>query len=232
MRATVGLFPMPRAPLDLVDEEIDLGGGLEVCITRPRAPGRLLDDAVADGAGDAPYWAELWPSARALAAHLATLELRGVRAIELGCGLALPSVAAALRGAQVLAVDRDADAVRIARANGERAGGRVQGLVADLGDPPLRLAARGPFDLVLAADLLYDEALASSLAALIPRLTGRDGRVLVAFPWRGQADVLARTLEQAGMTVAFSQLPPPGLPRARAVGLLEAGRNLASNATN
>src|SRR4051794_19312272 len=118
MSANVGLFPMPRAPLDLVDEEIDLGDGFEVRITRPRASGRLLDEAVADGADDAPYWAELWPSARALAAHLVTLDLRGVRAIELGCGLALPSVAAALRGAHVLAVDNDADAVRLAGVNG------------------------------------------------------------------------------------------------------------------
>jgi predicted nicotinamide N-methyase len=223
---------MPRAPLDLVDEVIDLGGALELRITRPRAPGRLLDDAVADGAGDAPYWAELWPSARALAAHLATLDLQGVRAVELGCGLALPSVAAALRGAEVFAVDHDADAVRIAGVNGEQAGGRVHGLVADLRDPGPELVARGPFDLVLAADLLYDEPLASSLATLIPQLAGTDGRVLVAFPWHGQADALAHAFEQAGMAVAFSQLEPPGLPRARAVGLLEAGRNLASNATN
>jgi predicted nicotinamide N-methyase len=223
---------VPRAPLDLVDEEIDLGGGLEVRITRPRAPGRLLDDAVADGAADAPYWAELWPSARALAAHLATLDLRGVRAVELGCGLGLPSVAAALRGAQVLAVDHDAGAVRLAGVNGEQAGGRVRGLVDDLGLPAPRLVAHGPFDLVFAADLLYDERLASSLETLIPRLIGRDGRVLVAFPWRGQADALARALEQVGMTVAFSQLEAPGLPRARAVGLLEAWRDLASNATN
>jgi predicted nicotinamide N-methyase len=223
---------MARAPIELVDEEIDLGGGLQLRIARPRAPGRLLDDAVAAGAGDAPYWAELWPSARVLAEHLATRDLQGVRAVELGCGLALPAVAAALRGAEVLAVDHDADAVRVACVNGRQAGGRVQGLVADLRDPPLELLARGPFDLVLAADVLYDDLLAASLATLIPQLAGTSGRALVAFPWRGQADALARSLEQAGMTVELTELAPRGLPDARAVGLLEAGRNLASNATN
>jgi predicted nicotinamide N-methyase len=223
---------MPRAPIELVDEEIDLGGGLQVRIARPRVPGRLLDDAVAAGAGDAPYWAELWPSARALAAHLATLDLHGMRAVELGCGLALPAVAAALRGAEVLAVDHDADAVRVACANGAQTGGRVQGLVADLSDPPLELLACAPFDLVLAADVLYDDLLAASLATLIPQLAGAAGRALVAFPWRGQADALARSLEQAGLTVELTELEPRELSRARAVGLLEARRILASNATN
>jgi predicted nicotinamide N-methyase len=210
--------------IELVDEEVDLGSGLRARITRPREPERLLDDAVSAGASDAPYWAELWPSARALAAHLAGLDLQGMRAIELGCGLALPSVAAALRGAEVLAVDHDAAAVRIARRNGRHAGRRVRGLVADLRDPADELVAAGPFDLVLAADVLYQEVLAEALATLIPLLTASTGRALVAFPWRGQADDLARALERAGMQVRLGELDAPGLLHARTVGLLEASR--------
>jgi predicted nicotinamide N-methyase len=210
--------------IELVDEEVDLGSGLRARITRPREPERLLDEAVSDGAANAPYWAELWPSARALAAHLAGLDLRGIRAIELGCGLALPSVAAALRGADVLAVDQDAAAVRIARRNGRRAGRRVRGLVADLRDPADQLVEAGPFDLVLAADVLYEDVLAEALATLIPLLTAPAGRALVAFPWHGQADDLARVLERAGMQVGLSELDAPGLLHARTVGLLEASR--------
>jgi predicted nicotinamide N-methyase len=210
--------------IELVDEEVDLGSGLRARITRPREPERLLDEAVSEGAADAPYWAELWPSARALAAHLAGLDLQGVRAIELGCGLALPSVAAALRGAEVLAVDHDAAAVRIARRNGRRAGRRVRGLVADLRDPADELVEAGPFDLVLAADVLYEDVLAEALETLIPMLTAPGGRALVAFPWHGQADALARALEGAGMRVGLRELDAPGLRHARTVGLLEASR--------
>jgi predicted nicotinamide N-methyase len=210
--------------IELVDEEVDLGAGVRLSIMRPREPGRLLDDAVAGGASDAPYWAELWPSARALAGHLATLDLRGVRAVELGCGLALPSVAAALRGAVVLAVDHDADAVRVAEANGERAGCGVRGLVADLFDVAGELAAAGPFDLLVTADVLYERDLADALATSIPPLTAAGGRALVAFPWPGQASDLARALEAQGMTTALAELAVPGFPRARSVGLLEALR--------
>jgi predicted nicotinamide N-methyase len=213
-----------EAEIALVDDELDLGSGLRVWFTRPREPGRLLDDAVADGAADAPYWAELWPSARALAGRLAALDLHGCRTVELGCGLALPSVAAAHRGAEVLAVDNDAAAVRIACHNGRFAGGAVRGLVADLGDPPGELVAAGPFDLVLAADVLYEPVLAGALATVIPALTAPRGRALVAFPWRGQADGLARSLERAGMTVTFRGLAVPGLEDARTVELLEAFR--------
>jgi predicted nicotinamide N-methyase len=223
---------MAGARIRLVDEEIDLGAGLRARIARPREPERLLDEAVSDGAAEAPYWAELWPSARALAAHLATLDLRGLRAVELGCGLALPSVAAALRGADVLAVDNDEDAVEIACANGRQADGRVQGLVADLAVDQAALVERGPFDLVLAADVLYDDTLASGLARLIPGLVALDGRALVTYPWAGQADRLARALADAGMTVDLRELEVAGMVGARRVGLLEATRNLASNATS
>jgi predicted nicotinamide N-methyase len=217
--------------IQLVDEDVDLGGGLHARIARPREPDQLLDDAVSEGAFEAPYWAELWPSARALAAHLAGLDLRGLRAVELGCGLALVSVAAAMGGADVLAIDHDPDAVRIARLNGKRTGKRVRGLVADLRDPPAELEDAPPFDLVLAADVLYEGPLAEALAHLIPRLVAPGGRALVAFPWRGQADVLAARLELAEMEVVLGELEAPGLLHARTVGLLEARPRLASNAT-
>jgi predicted nicotinamide N-methyase len=213
---------MGRREIDLVDEDVDLGHGLHALIARPREPGALLDAAVADGASDAPYWAELWPAARSLAAHVAGLELTGQRAVELGCGLALVSVAAAMAGAEVVAVDHDADAVRIAALNGERADGRVRALQADLCDAPPALLDAAPFDLVLAADMLYEGPLAAAVAALILRLTAPAGLALVAFPWPGQAEPLVAALRSAGMHVTLGELGVPGLPSARPVGLLEA----------
>jgi predicted nicotinamide N-methyase len=218
------LLAMAGGPIDLVDEEIDLGGGRRVRIARPRAPDALLERAVSEGASDAPYWAELWPSARALAANLASRDLRGVRAVELGCGLALPGVVAALAGAEVLAVDHDADSVEIAIRNGAQADGRLHGLVADLRGPVPALDAAGPFDRVLAADVLYDSPLADALMCVIPLLTAPGGRALVAFPWRGQADALAAALERAGMRVELARIDAPGVLPVRTVGLLDAFR--------
>src|SRR6476661_10734277 len=46
-----------------------------------------------------PYWADLWPSAEILAEEVRTMRLTGQRVLELGCGLGLVSIAAALAGA-------------------------------------------------------------------------------------------------------------------------------------
>jgi predicted nicotinamide N-methyase len=213
---------MAGGEIDLVDDEVDLGAGRRVRIARPRAPDALLERAVSEGASDAPYWAELWPSARALAAHLASRDLRGVRAVELGCGLALPGVVAALAGAEVLAVDHDADSVEIAVRNGAQADGRLHGLVADLRAPVPALHEAAPFDLVLAADVLYEGPLADALTRVIPLLTAPAGHALVAFPWRGQADALASALEHAGMRVELSRIDAPDVLPVRTVGLLDA----------
>ena len=44
-----------------------------------------------------PYWAELWPAGLALA-HALPERLDGVRVVELGAGLGVPSLVAAARG--------------------------------------------------------------------------------------------------------------------------------------
>ncbi len=119
------------------------------------------------GAGrPVPYWARPWPSGLALAAALATDPPRpGQKVLELGCGLALPSVVAARAGAQVLATDGATDAVAFAAH--VLALNEVEGEVAlaDWAEHGDQLVARGPWDLVLAADVLYTQRQRGSGAA-------------------------------------------------------------------
>jgi predicted nicotinamide N-methyase len=190
-------------------------GELSVRLLRPCEPEALFAVAAA-ARGDAPYWAELWPCARSLAAHLATLDLTGVRVIELGCGLALPSLVAALRGADVVASDVSADALERVAESGRRTLGRpLETLCADL-HAPAALLERGPFDLVLGADLLYDCTLADALGEIIPQIAPA---ALFAYAWRGSAIPLAVPLAAQGFRIA--QWRPDGQgPR-----LLEAVRD-------
>jgi hypothetical protein len=78
----------------------------------------------------------------------------------------------------------------------------------DVADPPGELLEAAPFDLVLAADVLYLPELARAVGALVPRLAGE---ALVAFPFRDQAGPLADAVEET-MTVDVEPLPvpPPG----------------------
>ncbi len=109
--------------------------------------------------------------------------------LELGCGLGLPSLAAALRGADVLATDWADDAIELLRQNAERNGVRLRIERVRWSEPePLLRAA--PWDVVLGADLLYEERNAEQLAAVLPQL---GGDVLLAEPGRPYAkDFLAR----------------------------------------
>src|SRR4051794_7528257 len=147
------------------------------------------------GAGrPVPYWARPWPSGVGLAGHLHDHPpAPGARVLELGCGLALPSVVAARAGAQVLATDGSTDAVVFAAH--VLALNEVEGETAHVdwsthGDALVR---RGPFDLVLAADVLYTKANVDAAAELFPRLVTPGGSLLVADPNRaGAAHFLER----------------------------------------
>ena len=74
-------------------------GEVELSLLRPVSPDALLDEEAFARDEFLPYWAELWPAATALAAALP--DVAGLRVVELGCGLGLPSLVAAARGADV-----------------------------------------------------------------------------------------------------------------------------------
>jgi len=160
---------------------------------RPRDGDALLDELLAEDDPDEdrlPFWAELWPSGVALARAIATRPLAGRRVLELGCGLGLVSVTAALAGAEVLAVDRSPEAITFAAANAASNGVTLQTAVAAF-DRPQRLLEEAPWDLVLAADVLYERRNVPVLVWLLPRLVDATGEVLLADPGR---TMLARFL--------------------------------------
>lgn len=147
---------------------------------RPASADELID-AEAFGADEfLPYWAELWPSGLALARFVAELDLGGRRVLELGAGLGLPSLAAALRGAEVLATDWAEDAVMLLRDNAARNGIELRAERVRW-DEPEPLHAGAPWDVVLGADLLYEQRNADALLELLPRL---GGDILLAEPGR------------------------------------------------
>jgi len=111
------------------------------------------------------------------------MELRGRRVVELGCGLAVPSIAAARAGAEVLATDSDAEALELVARNADANDVRVETAVVDWTGPE-ELVARAPFDIVLAADVLYERQSVAPLLSLLPRLAPE---ALVADPDRPAA---------------------------------------------
>src|SRR5919199_6483413 len=119
----------------------------------PPDPEALLDERAFEDEEFLPYWAELWPSALALADILAGAP-PAARMLELGCGLGVPSLVAALRGAEVLATDWSPDALELLRANAQRVGAELAVQRLAWADGAAGLAETWP--LVVAADVLYE----------------------------------------------------------------------------
>ena len=208
--AELGRRPPPADPrLDLLAGSIDLHHG-RIRFVHPRDPTALLyeDDVAADQAYP-PYWAELWPSGIELAHAVSKCDWTGARAVELGCGLGLPAVAAALAGAQVLATDRSADALAFAAVNAEQNGASIQTARCSW-DAPDALIARGPFRLVLASDVLYGQRNIDELDPLLPRLVGADGEVWISDPERPLTDEFLDTARTRWRSV---QTTPTRLPK-------------------
>ena len=180
-----------EALVDVVLETVS-PGGQEVGVLRPRDWDELRHQEGAL-ARTAPYWARLWPSGLALADALAERsDLGGRRVLELGCGLGLPSVVAARAGASVLATDGSPDAVVFTAHNLA-----INDAAGDVGVVDWRdgtvLVERGPWDLVIAADVFYLRAGVEALIRLLPRLLDAGGgEVVLADPSRaGGRDFLA-----------------------------------------
>lgn len=182
------------SPPDLI-EEVFAAGGHELAILRPRDAEALLDERAFSAQDEfIPYWADLWPSAQLLARVISARALRGRRVLELGCGLGLPSLAAAAAGGRVLATDWAPDAIAAVRANAARNDLALDVLVADWRDPA-EVIARGPWDLVIAADVLYERRNAAPLRTLLDALATE---TWLADPGRAPADQLLADLELAG----------------------------------
>jgi predicted nicotinamide N-methyase len=188
-----------------VTETVEVGAWT-LSIVHPPDAEALIEEEAFEREEFLPYWAELWPSALALARTAVTRDLVGLRVVELGCGLALPAVAAACAGAQVLATDWSADALVYAERNAAANGVRLATARVAWAEPH-DLVARAPFDLVLAADVLYERRNVPQLLSLLSELAPE---VLLADPGR---PALSAFLEGARERWEIEALRADELPR-------------------
>jgi predicted nicotinamide N-methyase len=189
----------------LAKVSVALGGGT-VTLETPRSADELINEIDFERDERLPYWADVWPSSTALATVVSELDGEGKRALELGCGLGLVTVAALRAGFDVLATDYYEDALLFARRNGLSATGREprtrhvdwRAFPADL----------GRFDLVLASDVLYEREYATLVAEAIVASLAPGGVALVADPGRVALLSFVTACEQRGCTVGIRARVP------------------------
>lgn len=131
-----------------------------------------------------PYFGEIWPSARALTEYL--LELgpwRGAKVLELGCGLALPSLLLAKMGAQVVATDFHPEVPKFLARNKALNGitDSLEFLQLDWAKNEKKL---GNFNWVIASDVLYERSHPQWMVQAIARQLDPTTPVTIADPAR------------------------------------------------
>lgn len=160
----------------------------------------LVDrSALLRGEADPPYWAYLWSGARVLASYLERLgragTLAGRRVLEIGCGLGLPGITAAVLGAETTLVDAETSALAFARASAALNDVSCTTIACDFLalDPGLR------FDVVLAAEVAYDRTRFAELAAVCERHLRPGGVTLLADGYRTDTAGLYAALTARGL---------------------------------
>jgi predicted nicotinamide N-methyase len=136
-----------------------------------------------------PYWATPWASGIALAEVLFSrqAEVSNKLVLELGCGLGITAAATLAAGAALSVADCFAETLAYCRYNAlVNAGAAPRTLLADWRSDAGRrlLVEAGPFDLVVAADVLYEAEDVEPLLALVPKLLRPGGQFWLAEPGR------------------------------------------------
>ncbi len=165
-----------------------------------------------------PLFGLLWPSGAQLAARIA---LRPVtaneRILEIGCGLALASLVAHRRGADVTASDNHPLAASFLAENlrlnglapmkyrhGDWAAHERAAAGAD--DAPLPCAVHGSFELLIGSDLLYERDANGDLASFIGRHGAPNCEVWIVDPDRGNRSAFSRRMASAGFALREERL--------------------------
>jgi predicted nicotinamide N-methyase len=165
-----------------------------------------------------PLFGVAWPSGLKLAMRMAARIMQaGERVLEIGCGLALGSLIAHRRGANVTASDCHPLAAGFLKVNlrlnglgpmkyrhGHWGSGESSPLARN-GNMRLRPVA-GRFDLIIGSDVLYERDTLGELPRFLARHVVDQGEIWIVDPDRGNRAEFTRRMKQAGFACVEERL--------------------------
>ncbi|PJK31479.1 class I SAM-dependent methyltransferase [Minwuia thermotolerans] len=171
VRANTALLPAPLVPeieLHLATEALPLW--------------QMTEEAMAEAGLPPPYWAFAWAGGQALARYVLDNPeiVAGRRVIDFAAGSGLVAIAAAMAGASMIAAnDIDPFSHVAMRLNARANGVAIDVLETDIVGEPL-----AGFDLVLAADICYEQPTSGRVETWFRQLSAGGMPVLMGDPGR------------------------------------------------
>ena len=157
-----------------------------------------------DEAEEPPYWAHLWTGALTLARYVEEkVECQWRKVLDLGCGLGLTGIVAALKGGQVTFADKEVDALAFATVN------------AQLNRCPLFVTRwldftqnnlQETFSLILGAEIVYDPLTFPALTAFLARHLAPGGAVYLTDAKRTDTREFFRQLSLQGLSYTVEEI--------------------------
>jgi predicted nicotinamide N-methyase len=187
-----------RSRFETVETEVTIAGrGWR--LLRPRSADDLISEEEFNQDGRLPYWAEVWPSARVLAERIAQLNGAGGTLLELGGGIGLGALQGAASSFDATASDYYLDALEFTQLNAQRHNlPNLQTRMIDWRNLPSDL---GKYNVVVAADVLYEKTYCQLVAQAIHAALAADGIAFVTDPHRTIAEGFPQACTDAGLVI-------------------------------
>lgn len=180
-----------------------------------------------------PLFGLLWPSGAKLAARMAARTMIvNERVLEIGCGLALASLVAHRRGADVTASDCHPLAAQFLRANCALNAlapmpyrhGHWSSVLLPIGrdGDAASVVVHGRYDLIIASDVLYERDVSAGLPKFIAQHATDNAEIWIVDPDRGNRAAFSKQMVNLGFGVREERLDE----RATAAAVAYKGRLL------
>lgn len=181
---------------------------IHVCTLRDR---QQFDDpeGIAEGLGISstlwPIFGVIWPSGLALADFIDSYDTGSKRILEVGCGMALPSLLLNAKGADITATDCHPEvALFLARNAAINSGPAIAYERTNWADASDHL---GSFDLIIGSDLLYEDEHVELLANFVNAHARPACNVILVDPGRGRKTRLTTAMGKLGFACTYEKLP-------------------------
>jgi predicted nicotinamide N-methyase len=162
-------------------------------------------DGLAQAAGISssswPLFGLVWPSARILANAMQTQEIAGKRILEIGCGLALASLVIHGRKGDITASDCHPLAEQFLKENLRL--NNLPPLPYKTGNWDRENPELGPFDLIIASDVLYEQGQPDMLSQFIHRHSRERVNVIIVDPDRAGRNSFCRKMITLGYRLSM-----------------------------